>query len=373
VHVRNTSLVHVALPSIRALKLPEQVPVHGKLAAALALWYSDPTHTKYAAWQAVWPTQHDFQTTMPIYWSKELQSLLPPAAKLLLTQQRPKLDKDWHDLQPHMASVSKDLFTYTWLIVNTRTFYWSYPDLTNSHPGLPKKRNRLTGDDCYAMCPFMDYFNHSNAGCNPQHNAKGYSMNADRAYKAGEEVFFSYGSHTNDFLLVEYGFILDANKCDAIPLDHLLVPLLEPEQCAALKEDAFFGNYSLFPAEPIICHRTQAVLRLLVLDSKRYSAFVGGDDDGAREQGRLYGFLVGVLTKYSREIMEILEEAEQLEVVEHGDAGEKEKKDKRKTKKTGDAADVPTRLEHQQVLVRRWKQIRDLVNLAIKELGKEAA
>jgi hypothetical protein len=370
VHVQNTSLVHVALPSIRDLHLPPQVPVHGKLAAALALWYSDPKHDAYAKWQAVWPTSQDFQSTMPFHWSPELQRLLPRAASLLLTTQRTKLDKDWTDLQPHLPSISKSLFTYTWLIVNTRTFYWPYPDLPNSHPRLPKKRARLTGDDCYAMCPFMDYFNHSSSGCDPQNDAQGYSVSADRAYKAGEEVFVSYGAHTNDFLLVEYGFILEENKHDAIPLDHLLVPLLSAAQQQALKEDGFFGNYTLFPTAPSICHRTQAVLRLLVLDSKRYSAFVGGDDDGDREQARLNGFLVGVLTKYSREVMEILDEVEGVEVVEEEEG--KGKEDGKKEKSSKSEGDVPTRREHKDVLVRRWKQIRDLVNTAIEELGRES-
>ena len=48
------------------------------------------------------------------------------------------------------------------MIVNTRCFYWDYPDLPPSR--LPKKRQSLTADDCYAMCPFLDYFNHADEG-----------------------------------------------------------------------------------------------------------------------------------------------------------------------------------------------------------------
>lgn len=364
VHVKNTSLVHVALPSVKALNLPDNVTVHGKLAASLALWYSDPSHEKYALWQAVWPTKEDFQSTMPIYHNKKLQESLPRAAELLLANQHTKLDKDWADLSPYLNSISKDLFTYTWLIVNTRTFYWDYPDLPNAHPRLPKRKTKLTADDCYAMCPFMDYFNHSDVGCDPRADSKGYSVTTDRAYKAGEEVFVSYGAHTNDFLLAEYGFILDSNLRDAIPLDHIIVPLLDREQAQALKEDGFYGNYTLFAkgGNETICHRTQAVLRLLVLDSKRYSAFVGGDDDGDREQGRLYGYLVNLLTKYSRQVMDILEEVEGLRVNEGKDKEEK-------ASKSSEA--VPSiQAGHRDTLVRRWKQIRDIVNSAIEELQK---
>jgi hypothetical protein len=39
----------------------------------------------------------------------------------------------------------------------------------------------------------MDYFNHSDTGCDPQADSEGYSVTADREYKAGEEVFVSYG------------------------------------------------------------------------------------------------------------------------------------------------------------------------------------
>ncbi|KAF1913516.1 hypothetical protein BDU57DRAFT_520429 [Ampelomyces quisqualis] len=301
---------------------------------------------------------------MPLYYAKELQDLLPPAATVLLRNQRTKLEKDWNDLRTYISDVPKELFTYTWLIVNTRTFYWDYPDLLNSHPRLPKKRKLLTADDCYAMCPFMDYFNHSDIGCDPQADSKGYSFTADRNYKAGEEVFVSYGSHTNDFLLAEYGFILDTNQNDSIPLDHLLLPLLSKEQTDALKEDGFHGNYTLFTQDPIICHRAQAVLRLIVLDNRRYSSFVGGDDDGSKEQARVNDYLAGILTKYSRRIIDILEELEQIET----DRGVATSSSKGQFGAATMRAQHLQRSKHKEVLLSRWKQIRELVNTAIGAL-----
>ncbi|KAF1841368.1 SET domain-containing protein [Cucurbitaria berberidis CBS 394.84] len=354
VDVRNTSLVHIALPSIKALKLPEHTTVHGRLAAALALWYSDSSSkNEYKPWQDVWPSEADFKHTMPLYYPPQLQSLLSPAATKLLTTQRANLEKDWADLHTSIPSISKEAFTYTWLIVNTRTFYWDYPDLPNAHPRLPRQRKaKLTAADCYAMCPVMDYFNHSDVGCEPTHNSSGYSVSADRAYTAGEEVSVSYGPHTNDFLLVEYGFLLERNANDSVPLDGLLLPLLSAEQSAALKEDGFYGTYTLSSASttgsPVICHRTQAVLRLIVLDSKRYAAFVGGDDDGSRDQARLDSFLVGVLTRYSRHIVDVIEEVEEVQ-----------------TREEGEGVAQPAQKDS---LLKRWKQIQSVVNAAIKHL-----
>jgi hypothetical protein len=196
----------------------------------------------------------------------------------------------------------------------------------------------------------MDYFNHSSYGCDPQNDAKGYSVTADRDYAAGEEVYVSYGAHTNDFLLVEYGFILETSSHDAVALDHLIVPHLAPEQVASLKEDGFYGEYTLSPGkgegegEPTICHRTQAVLRLLTLPDRRYTAFVSGTDEGAGpDQAKVDRYLAGLLVKYERQIME---EVEGIDVKSNG-----------------------ARADQKDVLLRRWKQIGDIVRGAVSTYG----
>ena len=200
---------------------------------------------------------------------------------MLLTAQQSNLERDYLSIHNIHLGISKSLFTYTWLIINTRTFYWSYLDLPNAHPCLPKKRPQLTSNNYYVMCPFIDYFKHSNKGYNSKADKKGYSVTANRAYKAGEEVYFSYGSHTNDFLLVKYGFILKKNKCDSLPLNHLILSQLSSNQVRVLKEDRFYGSYTLLPTALTICHRTQAIIRLFTLPSRRYTAFISGTNKGA--------------------------------------------------------------------------------------------
>jgi predicted DNA-binding protein len=88
----------------------------------------------------------------------------------------------------------------------------------------------------------------------------------------------------------------------------------------------------------------------LVLDSRRYSAFVSGDDDGARDQARLNKYLADVLTKYSREIVDTLEEVEDLDL---GEENEHELAEGQK-----------------ETLMKRWKQIRSVVNKAIEALTR---
>lgn len=79
-HVRNTSLISVASPGLRAHKLPQNTTVHGQLAAFLALKYQE-SEWDHRAWQEVWPTQEEFAEILPILWSSATRDLLPHAAK----------------------------------------------------------------------------------------------------------------------------------------------------------------------------------------------------------------------------------------------------------------------------------------------------
>lgn len=105
----------------------------------------------------------------------------------MLMKQSTKMERDFaavKDVQVHgdqttsePTGVDESTFKYAWMLVNSRTFYWDYPT------ALPEKRNPrarqksklLPRDDCMALCPFIDYFNHSNEGvsaltCNKFHS-----------------------------------------------------------------------------------------------------------------------------------------------------------------------------------------------------------
>lgn len=79
-HVRNTSLITVASPSVGSQKFPHNATVHGRLAAYLALRYED-RNCDYRPWQDVWPRREEFEEIQPVLWGSEVQQLLPHAAK----------------------------------------------------------------------------------------------------------------------------------------------------------------------------------------------------------------------------------------------------------------------------------------------------
>ena len=157
----------------------KDLTVHGLLAAFISsgVNVNEPFH---AAWRKTWPLTLDFQRSMPLLWPADLllkgssldfrnaeSSLWPPALRgwrsrhprasngsgLLAAQER-RLKRAWGNVSKLSLDASYDDYVYAWLIVNTRSFYYD----------LPLRLEPRTRDDRMVLCPFVDFFNHSNNG-----------------------------------------------------------------------------------------------------------------------------------------------------------------------------------------------------------------
>lgn len=282
-----------------------------------------------AAWRAVLPTNADIFEAMPYTWEPALQELLPPTAKSLLENQQRKFSKDWTVASQAFPELDKKNFLYKWFIVNTRTFYWTFPGAKK----LP------TPDDCMALNPFADHFNHAGEGCRVEYGAMGFKIFSDRVYEKDEEIYISYGNHSNDFLLAEYGFILSENKWDELQLDHIILSELSTKQRDQLQGVGFLGKYVL--DQYTVCHRTQVAVRLFCLPPRKWYRFVNGEDDGEDDQAKADQVLLKLLTKYEDQAKEISEQVS--------------------SRKVG-------HIYQRQMLDRRWKQIRALLRAAINRI-----
>jgi hypothetical protein len=320
----------------RALRTVQTVPkaisskigdisVHGLLAADLCYDSSDTR----APWRAVLPTEADFVETMPYMWESILQNLLPPVAKALLENQQRKFQKDWAAVSKAFPQLACDTYLYNWLIVNTRTFYWV----------TPGNKKRPPPDDCMALNPFADYFNHADTGCVVEFGPKGFSIVSDRVYEEGEEMYISYGNHSNDFLLAEYGFVLLENRWDEVQLDQVILPKLSTSQRECLEEAGFLGNYML--DSQTICHRSQVALRIICVSRRAWLRFVNGEDDGDRDQQTVNTLLLRLLSEYR---ITASQSAKQVMSSRSGF------------------------LSQRQMLSRRWRQIEDLLRDAITRI-----
>ncbi|CCC09296.1 unnamed protein product [Sordaria macrospora k-hell] len=316
--LRTYETVH---PSI-ACALPD-ISIHGLLAADLAF---DPSPSvKYQQWNAVCPTREDVWDSLPLAWDCRLREFLPKKALELLLKQEAKFEKDWSMVQQSKLlspksgekedesseeeegqklnkTITRDDYLYAWLLVNTRTFYHETP-----------KTKKFKKEDKMVLQPVADLFNHTSYDpsaeekeggnkktCSVAFSPTAFTITTTRPYSAGEEVYICYGNHSNDFLLIEYGFLFDENVWDEVCIDDAILPLLEKFQLPPLttqppkkparrlnergkkdpksqstekqppkfpkdllEETGFLGNYNLDPRNPTGCYRTQVALRAI--------------------------------------------------------------------------------------------------------------
>ncbi|KAB5562911.1 hypothetical protein GE09DRAFT_1056670 [Coniochaeta sp. 2T2.1] len=316
------------VPNSIRKKLPTDMSVHGLLAADLAL---DKTST-YKLWNAVVSSKAELEDSCPLAWVPELQTYLPSPAAERQRKQQSKFARDWEEVRLAFPALSEENYRYAWLLVNTRTFYYS----------TPRTEKLFHRDDRMALQPVADLFNHADEGCAVAFDPSSFTIRANRTYEAGEEVFISYGRHSNDFLLAEYGFILDENKWDEVGLDEPVSSHLTKEQRVDLEHVGFAGNYRL-DAETV-CYRTQIAVRRMCMPVERWRRLVDGLEDAEVLKGKADRLIVKFLRAYVRDVLGIIGE---IEGMEDGSEGQRD------------------------MLVRRWSQIRVLVEDTIRRIEGE--
>ncbi|POR37826.1 Uncharacterized protein TPAR_01966 [Tolypocladium paradoxum] len=309
------------VPEDIVCKLSRDISIHGLLAAELAL-----QHTASADLAELVPKWTDFEATIPYLWPAELQRLLPGEARCLLTKQQTKFEKDWDMFRNGFASKSRQDYLYAWLLVNTRAFYYE----TSAMMLFP-------WHDRLALLPVADLFNHSDTGCSVSFSTESYTVTADRRYYAGDEVYTSYGEHSNDFLLAEYGFLPSENRWDKVCLDDLLLPRLTPKQKSELRENGCLGDFILHDGLKK-CDNIWIALRLLCCVDASWQRYIDGEEDAEGTLAKATELLPALLEGYLGRIKEIQTEIRALQV---------------------------GRDCQQKLLVRRWEQIEALVRQAM--------
>ncbi|KAG5992088.1 hypothetical protein E4U43_003855, partial [Claviceps pusilla] len=284
------SLANTPKPILRKLK---GATVHAILATSLCL----DTTPDLTLWKAVFPTKRDISASMPLSWPPELQALLPATAKALLDKQSAKFAKDWSLVSAAYPSViTHDDFLYAWHLINSRTFYHT----------TRRTQTRLPKEDHMVLQPVADLFNHAPDGtlalCHVVFNEDCYTFTTSRSCKDGEELFIRYGPHSNDFLLVEYGFALPSglNKWDEVCLDPYMCPLFTAQQKHTLDEAGFWGKYMLDSETP--CYRTQTALRLLCLPEPQWRAVLDGQRDEDEDAEAVNRELLKVLRRCEKDV-----------------------------------------------------------------------
>lgn len=305
--------------------------VHAILSTSLCFDIQD-TPAEFEAWKAVFPTKNDFITIMPLCWPQELAEFLPLKAKYLLKLQRVKFEKDWTLVGTAYPEILREDFLYAWLIMNTHVFYHT----------TPNTKRKLSKEDHMVLQPVADLFNHSSTGCAAAFNAEGFTITTSVVYKEGEEIFLRYGAHSNDFLLVEYGFTIPSpeNQFDETSLDAYLLPKFTAAQKERLQDEGFWAGYMI--DSKTTCYRTQTALRLLCLSEWQWRAVLDGERDEDEDQGVVNKELLKVLKRYEKDARGM------LSTIDDAEEGDEEMK---------------------RSLRERWIQIRELIDMAASRIS----
>ncbi|KAL7795174.1 hypothetical protein V8C37DRAFT_45941 [Trichoderma ceciliae] len=320
-----------SIPSSVRERLPADTNIQALLAADLALDKS----VDIAPWRAVLPTMNDFEVDMPMMWPQELKHLLPLKSRDDLLKREKEFQGNWSAFNEAFPGVPYRDYTYAWLVVNTRTFYNETPE-TLKYPW----------EDRLALIPVADLFNHTVTGCKVYYSPEGYHIVADREYRKGDELLISYSSHSNDYNLLEYGFIPDENPSDDVYIDDVVMPKLSESQKAELKRRDLLGEYPLgssaekFP-------RTQGVLRLLSCTDGQFDEYLDGNEKGHLVQDRIDAYLVDLLGEFLSDII-----AKRLQEVDALKVG---------------------RDDQRRLLAKRWMQIEGLVKQRIETYRERQA
>ncbi|KAK2753759.1 hypothetical protein FQN55_000122 [Onygenales sp. PD_40] len=321
------------IPSAFRKKFPEDIATQALYAAYFC--FAQETREKFSLWQTVWPSRQDFDDSIPLIWPKHLKGEsssdsdlalccppLPPAIsgrwntfdkkaipyaytadhQDLLKEQESRFEKAYRDVKKVFADVDKELFTYYWLIVHTRSFHHIPPG-----GSAPDDRN-----DAMALCPFGDYFNHSaEGGCNVAFDDKEYTFTTTKSYEKGEEIFFSYGNHSSDTLLVDYGFLPAQNQWDALFLDDIILKDLTTENIEDLNFERYLGNYQITASGP--CFRTEVAACMKYMTPEDWNRHILGDQPASFDQEKTNAIIAAWIGEYVHEAEVALEKLTALQ------------------------------------------------------------
>lgn len=220
-----------------------------------------------------------------------LWRMLPRSARKHAETVVARFEKDYLVIQQKFplvaAQISRDDFLWAWMCINSRCLYMEIPQAKDS-------------SDNFTLAPYVDFLNHLNDDqCGIKIDNFGFQVMTSCKYLPGEELYFSYGPHSNEFLLCEYGFALPQNKWNYVDISDFIIPLLRPLQVEYLKACGYYGDYTVIKSG--MSFRTEIALATLQestpRDSRRLKTFIDGISDGQVYAYKLKELLRKILQK----------------------------------------------------------------------------
>lgn len=237
----------------------------------------------------------------------KLTSLLPRSARKHAEAIHDRFSKDMDFVESLLQGTNfftVDRFLWAWMCINSRCLYLEMP--------LGKSTT-----DNFTMAPYIDFLNHlCEDQCGIKTDSSGFFVYTSTSYKQGDELYFSYGPHSNEFLLCEYGFVLQENKWNYIDISEYIIPLLRPSHVDFLKSKGYYNDYTV--NKDGMSFRTEIALatlqELTPATSRRLNGLVDGLIHGAVYEERSNTLLTQILKKLASDSQRKLLNTELLDV-----------------------------------------------------------
>lgn len=131
----------------------------------------------------------------PLYMTDRCVQLLPKFYSKSLDAQNECMSSSFRAMCSlnNRKSTSFEIFKFAWLAVHTRTVFYASEE----------------GAKDMALAPYLDLFNHSpepNTRTFYDKNTRSYVISSIQRIKRFDQVFISYGNHSNHTLWLDYGF-----------------------------------------------------------------------------------------------------------------------------------------------------------------------
>lgn len=220
----------------------------------------------------------------------KLWTLLPRSSRKHSESVLARFEKDLEVVSKLVTDPSllpKKDFLWAWMCINSRCLYMEVPQAKDSA-------------DNFTMAPYVDFLNHlSEDQCGIKIDTLGFQVFTTSAYKPNEELYFSYGPHSNEFLLCEYGFTLAQNKWNYVDITPFITLLFNAKQVKYLKARGYHGEYTVNIDG--MSFRTEIAFATLQESdpetSRRLNSFLEGTTEGSFYEGQSNKLLNRILSK----------------------------------------------------------------------------
>lgn len=263
-------------------------------------------------WRPFWnclPPVSDFESS-PLTWRINGKS-----TKTLPRSTQRHCDKMYHRfmedfttvteiLRDTELSIARDDFLWAWFCVNSRCLYMEIPESHDKHGN-------------FTMAPFVDLINHSiNEQCVLQIDHSGFHVLTSTSYAKDKEVYLSYGPHSNEFLLCEYGFMLPENPWNDVDITDEILTLLDDQQKDFLSSMGYLGDYTMNDDD--VSFRIEVALAVSLeregslSENRRLKALINGITDGSYYRRKSNEILYTILEDLKEEYEQLKEQGDDI-------------------------------------------------------------